>query len=73
MPEIDQATLIMAIQAVAQAIALEERRSEGPDDPEYLDALQHAEAGLRTAYERERTFDPRLLPWEGLARAGAQD
>jgi hypothetical protein len=29
-----------------------------------------AQARLREAYDRERQFDPKLLSWETLARAG---
>lgn len=70
MADIDRATLVVAIQTVEMALAQEEQRPEGEDDPEYLASLQRAQARLRDAYDRERQFDPKLLPWETLARAG---
>jgi hypothetical protein len=70
--DIDRPTLVVSIQAVEIALAQEEGRTDGGDDPEWIAELQRARARLRASYEREREFDPNMLPWEELAGAQAR-
>lgn len=70
MADIDRATLVVVIQTVELALLREEQQPDRAPDPEHLASLQKAQARLRDAYERERQFDPKLAPWETLARAG---
>jgi hypothetical protein len=70
--DIDRRTLVVSIQAVEIALAQQEGRTDGGGDPEWIAELQRARARLRASYEREREFDPNMLPWQVLAGAQAR-
>jgi len=77
MANVSGGTLMMAIQAVDDAIralsgAATDPDAAGPDDVEMLYCYDRAARELRAAYEIERLSSNNLPPYEQLVRGGGQ-